>query len=152
MKFISIFFVLFITGFSYSQQLRLVESGVEGEISICTNWTEPADEYAVSKCTQYQICFLQLYTTAEPVVVSCQCHIRHSSKHPEYSPNSSFPSWISNGVNMDQNIAEEEARSGCTPQFNLKDKNPEHWVTTIDCGVRYRYLCEDGSIEMRRKR
>ena len=102
-------------------------------------------------CGALQTCSLQLYTTEEPVVVSCQCNVRHSTKHPDYYPNTNFPYWTSNGVHIDQNAAEEEARRGCMSKINLEGENPEHWVTNIDCGVRYRYLCEDGAIEMRRR-
>ena len=155
MKLVSIFFVLLITGFSYSQTFRPVETGVRSEISVCTNWEEPEPSPpggpdAPSRCIEFQKCSLQLYTTEEPVVVSCDCHIKYSTKHPNYEPNLAFPYKISKGVHTDRNAAEEEARAGCTHHFNLEDENPEHWVTTIDCGLQYRYLCEDGSIETRR--
>ena len=155
MKFISIFCVLLITGFSYSQTYRLVESGVKAEISVCTNWKDPerpeVDGVSYpSECTEHQKCSLQLYTIEEPVVVSCNCHVRYSTKHPKYDPSNAFPYSNSKGVHKDRNAAEEEARAVCTYRFNLVNENPEHWVTTIDCGVEYRYLCEDGSIERRR--
>ena len=157
MKFISLFFVLLITGFSYSQTYRPVDFGVETEISLCTNWEapQPSRDGFVSpqRCIETQICSLQLYTTEEPVVVSCSCYARHSTKHPEYEPHSdNFPSVSVRGVHEDRNAAEEEARAICTHRFNstLEGENPEHWVTSIDCGTEYRYLCEDGSIEMRR--
>ena len=157
MKFLLFMCVFLLSGFSYSQTFRPFGSNVKSEISVCTDWSSPEKPSGCSNCLEKstclkrQTCSIQPYTTEEPVVVACQCQARYSSKHPQYSPSSIFPSWNSNGVNTDTNIAEEEAREGCLDEINriVGNQNPDHWATSIQCGVRYRYTCEDGSIEMR---
>ena len=149
MKFLLFMCIFLLSGFSYSQTFRPVGSNVKSEISVCTDWSSPNNQ-GKSRCMNYQTCSLQLYTTEEPVVAVCQCHARYSSKHPEYSSNLAFPYRDFNGVNTDVNVAEEEAREGCEDEINriVGNQNPDHWVTSIKCGVRYRYTCEDGSTEM----
>ena len=160
MKFLLSLFVLFMAGFSYSQTFRPVGSNIEREISVCTQYrytpstVKPRGNNVFlekEECLKYQSCNLHLYTTEEPVVAVCQCHVRHSSLHPEYSPENSFPYENFHGVDMDRNVAEEEARAGCldTQDRVIGNENRDHWVTSIKCGLRYRYICEDGSVEMR---
>ena len=150
MKRLSLFFVLLAAGFSYSQTFREVEGGMEQEISVCANWEASENPNESSKCVEYKKCDLQLYTMEELVVVACQCQIRRSTGHPDYEFNARVSSWTYYGAHQNRHTAEEIARSGCTRKFNLENKNPEHWATTIDCGTAYRYLCEDGSTQVRR--
>ena len=140
-------FILFITNFSYSQIFKSTKTIIEKNISICNQWIETGS--LKLNCQNYKKCRLKLYTKTEPIMISCLCHIKHSTKHPEYSPNINFPYWNSYGRNVDVKKAEKEAKEGCTSQFDLTNKNPEHWITSIKCGVNYRYVCKDGSIEMK---
>ena len=148
-------FILFVAGFSYSQTFRPIGSRVQSEISVCTQWETPAAARSgfiePSRCLNFQTCTIQLYTTDEPIIAVCSCHIRRSSLHPAYDKNANFPSRNFNGVHLDANVAEEEARAGCLDESNriIGNQNPGHWVTSIRCGVRYRYNCADGSTEMR---
>ena len=151
MKFLLSLFVLFLAGFSYSQTFRPVGSNVDRVISVCIEWAAP-EELKANECVKYQACSLLPYTDEEPIVVACLCHVKHSSLHPKYSPqNTTFPYKNFNGVHMDQNVAEEEARESCLDEINgiIGNQNPDHWISSIECGVRYRYVCADGSVEMR---
>ena len=140
MKLVFIFFVLFSAGFAYSQNFRPVPSKVQSEISVCASWEnrETQEKHTgYNVCSAFQICSIQPYTTKEPVVVSCDCTYTFGLKRPV---------WTSNGVHLDENTAEEEARNSCI----LRSKYEDAPITILTCGVRYRYLCEDGSVVMNR--
>ena len=158
-----IYVVLLATGFSYSQTFRYFSTDVPRTIVVCAKWSiffklKHTSDNTIEKdhCQRYQSCSLLPYTTEEPVIVSCNCSIRYSEKHPEYSPEKRITrrdrgerDWTSEGIDQDVSAAKAEARQICTYQYNFYfDDKPEHWITSTRCGVKYRYNCPDDSITM----
>ena len=138
-------FIMLCTGYVYSQQIRSVENNVERQMSRCISLSETSSSKSQKQvCTQYETCQLLPYTTSEPVPVVCSCSLRYSMHHPDYGSRSQFPSWSSEGLHLDYNKAKEKAREDCN--FDLSQKNPVHWAAIINCNIRYRYQCDDGSI------
>lgn len=159
-----LFILIILTLKSYAQDCtqqysnsHVIHSNPTTKIEKCVKWqapnprTTPDGAHPPSTCVEFTSCNLQLPGFNELISVMCKCRIRHSTKHPEYDPQSAFPYWdsISSACNYDK--AEEEAREGCTSKFNLSEnENPKHWVTTIDCKRVYTYTCENDETLSRR--
>ena len=146
MKFLIPLFVLFAVIVSCSKTFRPVGSNVKRVISLCTQYSL---ELLERECVKYQSCNLQLYTTKEPVVAVCKCRANYSASHPRYSsPNTKIMPYRNfSGVHLDENAAKEKARAGCLDEINkqIGTQNPDHWDSSIECGMEYPYNCKDGS-------
>lgn len=156
MKFILLALFIF-TVESYAQNCtnedsdsHLLGTTVKNQFEKCIEWqnpdpqTTPDGAQLPSKCVKFVTCVLQFPGQNELITIGCECHIRYSTKHPEYNVNYAFPYWPSDGTACTYDKAEEEAREDCTSEFDLENKNSEHWVTNINCKRQYEYICEDG--------
>ena len=125
-KFLTLF-IVFWTGYVYSQQTIFTENNVKSEISDCKHWNQDKSE-----CLQHVICQLQPQSTDEPESVVCSCHTEESSYYSFHNLSST----------LNHSDGNEEVRKVCMSEFDL-DYNQ---ITHVSCHTRYTYLCSDGLI------
>ena len=97
-----------------------------------------------AKCIRYKTCREQA-VPGESILVSCECYLGLTQRHPNWCENCVYPSTTAIGVGDSKKIAEEEARSICNLRFKeiMANKDPSHYDFKVNyCRQKGQEVCE----------